>query len=113
MFQQDGSAKASGMALNIHEALLHYAEEGNLLVSSQPAKIIRYLQLHFDSRAFGKTCGIVADGVCQSCFVEHGRVQNVRERADFPDRAVRQGFTLRHRLPELAVRSWNRGEQAS
>src|SRR6516225_7241465 len=77
------SELASGMALNIGEALLGDPEKGGFDNLRKSAKTGRQFEGDVDTAAFAETVDIFLEGRDEAEIVEQRRVQQIRKGADF------------------------------
>jgi len=61
--QPNSRAEAAGMAMNVHQALLHHSEQGHLFLLGQPSEARCYLQVNLDARALRKTGRVMSNRI--------------------------------------------------
>jgi hypothetical protein len=91
------------MAVHVGERFLDDAKNRKLQAFLDPAKVIGDFSVHRNLRTFGEKCGVGMQCGNQSSLLQHGRVQNGRDEADFANRFTGQGGGGLHQLVNLAI----------
>ncbi len=81
--QTNISGRTSRMAVNIGEALLHRSEDRRFHVLREPPEVFGDIQINPYFAALGESFDVPANRRGQPGFVQQGRMEEVRNRADF------------------------------
>jgi len=81
--ETDGGGAAAGMALNVGEAFLNDAEEGDFDGLRQAAEVFGKDKFGFNAAALAETADIFLESGNQAKFIEQRRMEKVGEGANF------------------------------
>src|SRR5258708_2938381 len=93
--------RASRMAMNIRETLLHGPENRRLGLAIEPPKIRGNLQIHFDLATLGESLCVPTESRSKSGFVQQRRMEQVGDRADLLAEFSYQSRTIVNRIGGL------------
>jgi|SRR5208282_379422 len=89
--ETDGGGVAAGMALNVGEAFLNDAEEGDFDGLRQAAEVLGKDKFGFNAAALAETADIFLESGDQAKFIEQRRMEKVGEGADFAGHLLQKG----------------------
>ena len=89
------------MAMNVSERFLHNAKNSGLAFRGQPSQVGIQIQIDADLTPFRKSFHVPANRRRKPRLVEQGRVQQMRDGAQFPGQFFHQVKALTARLQRL------------
>ena len=100
----DRSSLASGMAMNVGQRFLHYAEHNQLQFARQSPEFFRNIEVNHNPTALRRSLHIPADRRRQPCLIEQRRMQQVRNGTGLTHALVQGLRELRQHLGLLVGR---------